>query len=94
MTKTLIKKYFFIGLVVMFAASSIFYTIETVASGAEVAALEKTNSDLLRQKADLEDTFIKTLSLNHLQEKSAELGFVKPTNIVYVSQVEPVAALR
>ena len=90
----MIKKYLFIFLVVLFAATSVFYTIEAVTSGAEVAALEKVNDGLVRQESALQDSFVKTLSLASLREKSVELGFTKPASTIYVLTSEPVAALR
>ena len=90
----MIKKYLFIGLIALFAVTSVFYTIEAVTSGVEVASLEKTNDGLIKQKTALEDSFVKTLSLNSLQEKSVELGFTKPANTIYVAGGEPVTALR
>ncbi len=90
----MIKKYLFISLIVVFAVTSVFYTIEAVTSGAEVASLEKTSENLSKENVGLEDAFVKTLSLTSLQEKSAELGFIKPVDIVYVSETGPVTALR
>lgn len=90
----MIKKYLFIGLLLFFTATSIFYTVEVVASGAEISSLEKTKNNLIQQKTVLEDSFIKSLSINKLQEKSIELGFTKPASVIYVSGSEPVTALR
>lgn len=94
MRNILNKKNLFIFLIGLFAVTSVFYTIETVTESAEVAALEKTNNNLLLQERDLTDNYVKTLSLNAIQEKGTELGFIKPSNIVYVSQNEPVTASR
>ena len=55
--------------------------------------MEKTQKDLSAQKRDLEEQLVKNLSSSGLQEKSVELGFIKPTNMVYVSQLPPVANL-
>lgn len=90
----MIKKYLFVFLIVLFAVTSVFYTIEAVTSGVEVASLEKMNNGLIRQKSSLEDSFVKTLSLNNLQEKSIELGFTKPVSTIYVAGGESVTALR
>ena len=73
--------------------SSIFLTIESATTGVEVSRLEKTETDLSNQKRGLEEVLVKSLSSSTLQEKSTELGFVKPTDLVYLSQVAPVAKL-
>ena len=80
----MIKKYLFISLVLLFASTSVFYTIEAVTGSAEVASLRKAGQNLSKQKTVLEETFVKTLSLNGLEKKSVELGFSKPQDALYV----------
>jgi hypothetical protein len=82
-----------ITIVGVLAISSIFLTIETATTGVEVAKLEKTEAALINQKRDLEESLVKTLSVADLQEKSVELGFVKPANLVYVTGAATVAKL-
>lgn len=72
--------------------SSIFMTIETATTGVEIAELEKTENQLLGKKRDLEGSLVKTLSATQLQEKSVELGFIKAAELVYVTDLKPVAA--
>lgn len=87
------KKIILISTVAILAVSSIFLTIETATTGVEVAKLEKTETQLSTQKQDLEESLVKTLSSTELQAKSAELGFVKPADLVYVEGFKPVADL-
>lgn len=87
------KNYILITICGVLAAISVFLTIETATSGAEVANLDKSVATLANQKRILEENLVKSVSLSQLSEKSAELGFVKPENLVYVSDVAPVANL-
>lgn len=88
-----IKKYILIGFAVILAVSSVLMTVVTATSGAEVSNLQKEEAQLSDQKRYLEDTLVKTLSMSELQAKSAELGYVKPGNLVYVAPPEAVAKL-
>ncbi len=87
------KNYVLITVCGILVATSVFLTIETATSGAEVANLDKTTAELTNQKRVLEESLVKGISMSQLQEKSVELGFVKPENLVYVSGVAPVANL-
>lgn len=87
------KKILLMITVAVLAVSSIFLTIETATTGVEVARLEKTESTLIDQKRELEGTLVRTLSATKLQEKSVELGFIKPVDLVYVLTSPPVAKL-
>ena len=82
------KSYILIALFLVLSVSSVFMTIETATSGMEVAKLQKQEAVLLAQKRDLQESLVKTLSVSELSEKSSDLGFVKPENLVYVSSVE------
>jgi hypothetical protein len=88
-----LKKYILVGFIAALAISSVSMTVVTATSGAEVSALQKQEALLSDQKRSLEDTLVKTLSMNDLQEKSIGLGFEKPVNLVYVAPPEAVAKL-
>lgn len=87
------KNYILITICGILIASSVFLTVETATSGAEVAKLDKTVIEMGNQKRILEENLIKGISMTQLQEKSLELGFVKPSNLIYISSVSPVAKL-
>ena len=87
------RTYILLGVCAVLAISSIFMTIETATVSMEMAKMEKTESDLMSQKRNLEETLVKTLSMSDLQEKSGEMGFVKVENLVYVTGVSSVAKL-
>lgn len=92
----MIKKYkeliFTIILIVLVIANVIF-TVSVSASGAELASIEKTQSEFVSKNRELTDKITNESSLSVVGEKAASLGFSKPENVVYVTAVEPVAKL-
>lgn len=78
------------GVCGILAVLSIFMTIESATSGAEVADLQKKEAGLLSQQQDLQQNLVENLSVNSLQEKSTEMGFTKINNLVYVANAENV----
>jgi hypothetical protein len=88
-----LKKYILIGFLGTLTVSSVFMTVVTATSGAEVSTLQKEEIRLSNQKRYLEETLVKTLSTSELQEKSGDLGFIKPINLVYMALPEAVAKL-
>lgn len=88
-----IKIYVLGGICGVLAILSIFLTIEAATSGTEVADLQKKQSFLMAQRQDLQESLVESLSVNSLQEKSVEMGFIKVGNLVYVSTSIPVAKL-
>ncbi len=87
------KKNILILSIVLFVVSSVFLTIESVTSGAEIASLEKKETALLNQKRQLEEDLVKAISVSDLEEKSEELGYKKPSNVVYLGEGDTVASL-
>ena len=88
-----VKNYILITLCGILVAISVFLTIETATSGAEVASLDKTVVELTNEKRTLEEDLVKGISRHELQEKSTELGFFKPETLVYVSNAENTTAV-
>lgn len=88
-----IKIYVLGGICGILAILTIFLTIEAATSGTEVADLQKKQVFLLSQRQDLQESLVENLSVNSLQEKSVEMGFIKVGNLVYVSTSIPVAKL-
>jgi hypothetical protein len=88
-----LSKYILVGVCATLAISSVFMTIETATSSAEVSALRKEEAVLLDTKRDLEDNLVRSLSLSQLQLKSVEMGFAKPSALVYTDSPEVVAKL-
>ena len=83
--KKSITKYILLTVAGVLAVSSIAMTVETAGSGAEVAALREEQNRLVSEKRNLENTLVKSLSLTDLEVKSAELGYAKPIDTVYIS---------
>jgi len=88
-----VRLYVLGGVCGVLAALSIFMTIETATSGAEIADLQKKETQLASQQQNIEESLVENLSVNSLQEKSTEMGFVEVNNLVYVSGGIPVARL-
>ena len=88
-----LRSYVLSGFCGILAVISIFMTIQSAATGAEVADLQKKESVLIGQERDLQEALVQSLSVNSLQIKSAEMGFTKINNLVYVADGIPVARL-
>ena len=78
---------------ISFMACFVFLTVETATSGAVLAKLENQEAGLLQENSDLKDAVVRASSLNGVEKKSVELGFVKPSKILYISSIEEVANL-
>lgn len=88
-----LKNYILITVCGLLAVVSVFLTIETSTSGAEVASLDKAAAELSDQNRILEESLVKGISMSQLEEKSTELGYVKPETMIYISNIAPVANL-
>jgi len=78
---------------ISFMACFVFLTVETATSGAVLAKLENQEAGLLQENSDLKDAVVRASSLNGVEKKSVELGFAKPSKILYISSIEEVANL-
>lgn len=85
-------KYIFTFTFVLLVISSLFLTIETVATGSDLVGLQKQSDQLLSQQRELKSYLVSELSLSGLETKSIELGFVKPSNLLYIKDNESVAS--
>lgn len=82
-----------IAICVILTIINVVITIGGAGSGAYISSLQKKEQQLGDQKRTLQDDLVKSLSLSDLQEKSQSLGFIKPTDLVYLSGAAPVAKL-
>ena len=87
------RNYILLAICGILAIINVVMTIDGSTTGLSISNLQKTEKELTDQKRVLQDELVKTLSVGELQEKSAELGFVKPVDMVYLSQTAPVAKL-
>jgi len=74
-------------------ACFVFLTVETATSGAVLAKEESREATLLQENSDLKDAVVRASSLNGVEKKSLEMGFVKPSKILYINGSEEVAKL-
>lgn len=86
------KKYILFTVLGVLAMSSVFMTVETATSSVEVASLKQKEDTLSLEKRNLENTLAKSLSMSDLEEKSTEMGYTKPANMVYITGSKETAA--
>lgn len=92
----MIKKYkeiIITSLLIVLVIANVFITVSVSASGAELINIEKTQNILLSKNQEYVNKITNESSLSTIGEKANSLGFTKPENIVYVTQIEPVAKL-
>jgi len=83
--------FWILGITLM--ASFVYLTVETATSGAVLAKTESREAALVQENSDLKDTVVRASSLNGVEKKSVEMGFVKPSKILYINGSEEVAKL-
>jgi hypothetical protein len=91
-TVTNIKKYVLFVVAGILALSSVFMTVETATSGVEISKLRQKENILSMEKRSLEGTLVKSLSVYDLEQNGSQMGYVKPTMMVYVSQSQEAVA--
>lgn len=74
-------------------AGVIFVTVEMASSGATLSKLEKEEAFLVSEKQKLGDELVRASSLSQFEDSAASFGFVKPSNIVYITEKDIVAKL-
>jgi len=84
---------FMMPILIIFGIATVYLTIETATSGANLAALSQREAVLIRENDSLASELVKNSSLNGLGEKSEEMGFVKPQVVIYISEKDAVANL-
>jgi hypothetical protein len=80
-----LRRYVLLAIVGILAVSSVFMTVESATSGVEVSNLRQKENQLILEKRNLEETLVRSLSINDLEDKSSEMGFGQPSTMVYVS---------
>jgi|WetSurSiteA1Bulk_404760.scaffolds.fasta_scaffold00493_9 hypothetical protein len=71
---------------------AVFTMIESVTTGAELTKILSDKAKYTQENQDLANDLIKSSSLNQIGDKADILGYVKPTNIVYVAKESGFAA--
>jgi hypothetical protein len=88
----MIKKILWISLFIC-TVVTVFFAVEQAARGSEIALLEREETVLINQNRELTERLVQISSLNGVEKKAEELGFVKPVKVVYISEKEAVAKL-
>ncbi len=73
----------------VFVVSIVFITIQSATMGAELAVLEEEERLLIKERQELSSRIIKSQSLTTIKEQSVQLGFIRPSDTLYFSQLKP-----
>lgn len=76
-----------LGLVI----ANIIVSASLATSGSKLKALDQQKQLLAQQDEQLQHLLLKTTSLSSLEEKSTDLGFSKPDQIISITPTAPVA---
>jgi len=88
-----LKKVLFTFFLILAVGGFTYITIETATSGAELSALERKEAKLAQENREIKDSIVIDSSLTEMDEKSEELGFSKPSQIIYINGKEEFAKL-
>lgn len=77
----------------LFVVAIVFFTIEMSTLGAQLVELENEEAKLIKERQKISVQLIDASSLSEIGEKAEDLGFKKPSNIIYISEKEAVAKL-
>ncbi len=77
----------------IFVIATVFFAIEASTLGAHLAKLENEEAILIQEKQEYSNQLINSSSLSGMGEKAEQLGFKKPSNVIYISEKEAVAKL-
>lgn len=71
---------------------AVFTMIESVTTGAELSKILSDKAKYAKENQDLANDLIKSSSLNQIGDKADVLGYVKPSNVVYIAKESGFAA--
>ncbi|RLC32136.1 hypothetical protein DRH13_02100 [Candidatus Woesebacteria bacterium] len=77
----------------IFVIATVFFAIEASTLGAHLAKLENEETMLIKEKQEYSNQLINSSSLSGMGEKAEQLGFKKPSEVIYISEKEAVAKL-
>lgn len=80
-------------LTLLLLTSSVALAVESSTVGVEIAKLEDDEYQLSTRYNDLSDKLIRSNSLMSISDKAEEMGFIKPSDIVYTNKDETIAKL-
>lgn len=88
-----VKIYILVLPIAIFGIITVFFAIQSGASGAKLTMLESEIRQLGRENKDLSDELVNSTSLSEISRSTEERGFTTPSEIVYVSRDSEVASL-
>lgn len=77
----------------IFVITTVFFAIEASTLGAYLAKLENEEAMLIKEKQEYSNQLVNSSSLSGMGEKAEQLGFIKPSDVIYISEKEAVAKL-
>ena len=80
-------------ILVIFVIATVFFAIEASTLGAHLAKLENEEVILIKEQQEYSNQLINSSSLSGMGEKAEQLGFSKPSEVIYISEKEAVAKL-
>lgn len=78
------KTYLFLTIGIIVSVVSIIYIVDTVSLGLTLSKEEQSLEALSSENRNLSESLVNSSSLTSLQGKVGQLGFVTPTNLVYL----------
>ena len=88
------KLYFYVSVVAFVVFVTVVLAVQSATVGSELAYFEKQEKELVSKNAVLTDKLLRSQSLESFSTKAEELGFEKPTSIVYISGDTEIAQAR
>jgi len=82
--------WFVLGII---GAVTVYFTIQTITSGALLVNFERQEANLVGKNQALSGELVRSTSLISIEEAAEELGFAKPEKIIYITQQDSVAKL-
>ncbi|MBI2103695.1 hypothetical protein HYT59_01680 [Candidatus Woesebacteria bacterium] len=79
--------------IAVFIILNVYWAIGAASFGARLANLEQKAFNLQKENSELSSQLIGATSLGSLSVKTESMGFVKPSQIVYINEGELVAKL-
>lgn len=86
-------RYFLFLVAGILSVSSVLMTLEVATSGTEVAGLRRKEAELSLEKRNLENILAKSDSIGDLEERSNEIGYSRPADIIYITGSKETAAI-
>lgn len=77
----------------LLVTANVYLGINYATSGVEISHLEDQEKSMNDEKSSLSEQLLRSASLKQVEYKAVEMGFGKPTSILYLNGEESVAKL-